>query len=115
MTNRISRRWHRQGCSQLNPVSNTGARGGSVLRGLVLHNHGLRLRVLQDQCKGQEGPLRGHFEILDVGDNKHATSLLQFVGATTDAQEIITVLRLTSPACVNVVNANILTVEGGPS
>jgi hypothetical protein len=50
-------------------VSKTGARGGCILRGVVPHNEGLRLRDLQDQCKGQDGPLRGHFEILAVGNN----------------------------------------------
>jgi hypothetical protein len=36
---------------------------------------------------------------------------MQFLGVTTDAQELVTVLRRSHPACVNVVNANILTVE----
>jgi hypothetical protein len=66
---------------------------------------------LQDQPKGEPGPIRGRFLILDVGNNKHSISLMQFLGVTTDAQELVTVLRRSYPACVNVVNANILTVE----
>jgi hypothetical protein len=92
-------------------VSKTGARSGCILRGIVQHNEGLRLRVLHDQPRGVAGAIRGHFEIIDVGNNKHSNLLLQFLGATTDAEQVIAVLRRTSPACVNVVNANILTVE----
>jgi hypothetical protein len=95
-------------------VTDTGAASGSILRGLALHNEGLRLRVLQDQPNGEPGPLQGRFQILDVGNNKHSISLMQFLGVTTDAQELVTVLRRSYPACVNVVNANILTVEEGP-
>jgi hypothetical protein len=60
------------------------------------------------------GPIRGGFEIIDVGNNKHSHLLLQFLDAITDAEQVIAVLRRTSPACVNIANANILTVEGGP-
>jgi hypothetical protein len=70
---------------------------------------------LQDQPKGTTGPIQGRFEILDVGNNKHADSLLELVGRTTDAEALITVLRRTYPTCVSVVNANSLTVEGGSS
>jgi hypothetical protein len=38
-------------------------------------------------------------------------SLLQLLGAKTDAEEVLTVLRRNSPMCVSFVNANILTVE----
>jgi hypothetical protein len=76
-----------------------------------MHNEGLRLRVLQDQPKGEPGPIRGRFLILDVGNNKHSISLMQFLGVTTDAQELVTVLRRSYPACVSVVNASSLTVE----
>jgi hypothetical protein len=93
-------------------VSDTGARCGCILRGFVPHNEGLRLRLLQEQPRGVAGPLQGPFEIIDVGNNKHSNSLLQFLGATTDAEELIIVLRRSYPACVNVVNANILAVEG---
>jgi hypothetical protein len=37
--------------------------------------------------------------------------LVEFLGGTTDAAEVLTVLRRRYPACVNVVNANILTIE----
>jgi hypothetical protein len=95
-----------------NSVSDTGARSGCIVRGLVPQNDGLRLRILEDQPKGETGPIKGRFQILEVGHNKHAPALLELLGATTDAEEVIIVLRRSYPACVSVVNANILTVEG---
>jgi hypothetical protein len=92
-------------------VSDTGARSGRILRGIGQINDGLRLRVFQDQPKGSAGAIQGRFEILDVGNNKHVPSLLQLLGAKTDAEEVLTVLRRNSPMRVSVVNANILTVE----
>jgi hypothetical protein len=92
-------------------VSDTGARSGCILRGVVPHNEGIRLRIMQDQSKGTTGPIQGRFEILDVGNNKHANSLLELVGRTTDAEAVLTILRRTYASCVSVVNANILTVE----
>jgi hypothetical protein len=92
-------------------VSGAGARSGCILRGVVPHNEGIRLRILQDQPKGTTGPIQGRFEILNVGNNKHANSLLELVGRTTDAKEVVNVLRGTYPKCVSVVNANSLTVE----
>jgi hypothetical protein len=67
---------------------------------------------LQDQPKGEAGPIKGKFQILALGNNKHALSLLELLGATTDAEEVVTILRRSYPACVSVVNANILTIEG---
>jgi hypothetical protein len=66
---------------------------------------------LQDHPKGATGPIQGRFEILNVGNNKHADSLLELVGRTTDAEVLITVLRRTYPTRVSVVNASSLTVE----
>ena len=92
-----------------NRVSDTGARGGAILVGVVPQNDGLRLRVLQDQPKGGGGPIKGRFQILDAGDNKHSDSLRELLGATTDAEEVVTIIRRTHPSCVNILNANILT------
>jgi hypothetical protein len=39
------------------------------------------------------GPVRGRFEILDVGNNKHTISLMRLLGVTTDAEEVLTLLR----------------------
>jgi hypothetical protein len=79
----------------------------------VPHNEGLRLCVLQEQPKGTTGPLQGPFEIIDVGKNKHSDSLLRFLGVTTEAEEVIIVLRRSYPSCVSIVNASLLAVEGG--
>ena len=109
MTNENWRKRTAQGRPLLKRVTDTGAPSGSILRGLVPHNEGLRLRVLQEQPRGATGPIQGRIEIIDVGNNKHSNSLSQLLGVTTDAQEVLTILRQASPACVNVVNANILT------
>jgi hypothetical protein len=92
-----------------NRVSDTGARAGAILVGVVPQNDGLRLKVLQDQPKGGGGPIKGKFQILDVGDNKHSDSLRELLGAPTDAEEVVIIIRRTYPSCVNIVNANILT------
>src|SRR3712207_8421950 len=47
-----------------------GAEAGSVLLGFGRHNKGLRLKVAQAQAKGDGGPVRGQFVILDVGANR---------------------------------------------
>ncbi len=94
-------------------VSDSGAQGGCILSGAAPHNMGLRLRVLLDQPKGDGGPIKGRFQILDAGSNKHSDSLQSLLGVTTDAQEVITIIRRAHPGCVSVVNANILMVEGG--
>ena len=112
MMNGNSRKRHAQGRLTPKRVTDTGARSGCILRGIVPQNDGLRLRVLEDQPKGEAGPVKARFQILDVGNNKHASSLLELLGATTDAEEVVTVRRRSYPACVSVVNANILTVEG---
>jgi hypothetical protein len=96
-----------------NRVSDTGAKRDSILVGVAPHNEGLRLKILQDQPKGDGGPIKGRLQILDVGDNKHSESLRTLLGRTTDAEEVVTIIRSVHPSCVNVVNANILTVEGG--
>ena len=51
--------------------------------------------------------------LVDVGDNKHSPFLERLLGRTTDAEEVLRVIRQGSAACVSVVNANILTVETG--
>ena len=56
-------------------VSKCGAVAGCVLRGASLNNQGLRLRVIQEQARGNEGAIKGSFLILDVGDNPGQTHL----------------------------------------
>ena len=106
---------YRADLTQQKRVSDTGAPSGSILCGTSPHNEGLRLKILRDQPKGDSGPIKGQFQILDAGTNKHSDSLQRFLGVTTDAKEVIAMLRRAYPACVSVVNANILTVEGGAS
>ena len=92
-------------------VAQTGAKAGSVLRGAVERNKGLRVCISQDQPPGHTGPLCGPFEILDAGDNPHAVALEGLLGKATEAGEVLRIIRQGHPACVSVVNANILTAE----
>ena|ERR1700730_11256318 len=91
-----------------NAVSKIGAQAGCVLEGSARNNKGLRLKVLQAQARGHGGPIVGIFHILDVGDNKYSEILAELIGRTTDAGEILRMIRLEHPQCVNVVNANVL-------
>jgi hypothetical protein len=92
-------------------VNRSGAATGSVLRGSVGNNWGLRLRVLQEQPRGHDGPLRGRFVILDVGDNKHSEALRELAGRLTDAEEVLRAIRRLHPGCVSVANVGILALE----
>jgi hypothetical protein len=94
-------------------VHDTGAPAGSVLRGAVPNNQGLRLRVLEDQPPGLEGPVAGRFVLLDAGDNKHADALRPLLHRETDAREVLEALRRRRPGCVSVANTNILTAAAG--
>jgi hypothetical protein len=101
----------RSGFKPRNAVSQTGAKTGRVLKGASQSNSGLRLLILQDQHRGIGGPIRGRFQILHAGDNKHTDSLSTLLGQATDAEEVIHTIRQEHPQCVNIVNANILIVE----
>src|SRR5262249_48889465 len=92
-------------------VEKTGAAADSVLLGTARHNHGLRLRVSQEQKRGNPGPVVGTFVVLDAGDNKHGPALEGLLRRQTDAQEVAGIIRHHHPGCVNVVNANILVLE----
>lgn len=94
-------------------VSTLGAAADCVLCGVSPTNQGLRLKVLHDQDKGHCGAIRGPFLILDVGDNKHAQALEGLLNRVTDAAEVLAIIRRRHPACVHVVNANILAVQNG--
>jgi hypothetical protein len=93
-------------------VEKRGADAGSVLRGAIPANQGLRLRIMQRQMRGDVGPLRGPFLLMDAGDNKHADALAGLVGKLTEAAEVLRAIREASPGCVSVVNVNILAAEG---
>jgi hypothetical protein len=93
-------------------IDKQGAVAGSVLRGSGPNNQGLRLRILQEQTRGMDGPIKGSFVILDVGDNMHSQSLKAHLERATNAEEISRSIRHQHPGCVNVVNANILILDG---
>ena len=103
-----------------NTVSRKGAKADSVLCGTGKNNQGLRLRIAEDQPGGSDGPVRGPFVLLDVGTNRHSDALLPLLNQVTDARQVLDLIRRQHPACVSVVNANLLTVEeavpavGGP-
>ena len=92
-------------------VNRSGAAAGCVLRGSSGHNRGLRLQVLQEQPRGHDGPLRGPFVILDVGDNMHSQALWELAGRVTDAEEVLRAIRRLHPGCVSVANVGILALE----
>jgi hypothetical protein len=92
-------------------VNKQGAVAGCVLRGSSPGNQGLRLRVLEEQLRGHDGPITGRFVILGVGDNRHSDSLAALLNGATDALEVVALIRREHAACVSVVNRNILVVE----
>jgi hypothetical protein len=92
-------------------VSRVGAAAGDVLCGVGLNNRGLRLRILQEQDRGHDGPLCGGFVILDAGDNKHSDGLAALLGRVTNAAEVLRLIRREHKGCVNVTNANVLSAE----
>ena len=92
-------------------VSRRGAAADSVLRGSGISNQGLRVRILQAQPRDRDGPILGPFVLLDAGKNRHTEALAPLVNRVTDSQEVLRIIRKEHPACVNVVNANILGLE----
>jgi hypothetical protein len=96
-------------------VNGSGAPAGSVLLGSGPNDHGLRLRVLQEQSRGHDGPLRGQFVILDAGDNMHSQALGALAGRATDAAEVLRAIRTLHPGCVSVANTNVLSLGPGIS
>ena len=92
-------------------VNKSGAAAGCVLRGSGPNNQGIRLRILQGQSKGSDGPVRGRFAILDVGDNMHSGALAHLLHQVTDAAEVLAIIRRGHAGCVSVVNTNILVLE----
>ena len=100
------------GCHDAGTPAHPGARRSrDDLRGCGAHNKGLRLRVLQDQARGNEGAVRGRFLILDAGDNVNSPSLGPLVERVTDAEAVLGVIRRERPGCVSVVNANSLVLD----
>jgi hypothetical protein len=79
--------------------------------GINTNNHGLRLRVLYAQARGESGPITGDIMVLDAGDNKHTLALTELLHRPTNAAAILAAIRREMPACVNVVNKNVLVAE----
>ena len=75
------------------PVNKSGAVAGSIVRGFGLNNQGIRLRILQDQASGKDGPVRGGFTIIDVGDNMHSQALKHMLHQVTDAAKVLAIIR----------------------
>ena len=92
-------------------VSKYGAVAGCVLRGSAQNNRGLRVKVLREQKRGNEGAIKGDFVILDAGDNMHSDPLGRLVDQVVDAEAVVGIIRQLHHGCVNVVNANILVPE----
>ena len=92
-------------------VNSQGAPAGSILCGCGLNNQGLRLRLLQEQKKGHDGPIQGRFVVLDVGANMHADALRPLMHRETDAEQVVGLIREAHAGCVSPVNANILVPE----
>ena len=97
--------------TRLPTIASQGASAGRILCGCGGNNQGLRLRVLQEQKKGNGGPIAGDFVILDVGDNKHSAALEELLDQVTNAQEVLRLIRTQSSSCVSVANGNILALE----
>jgi hypothetical protein len=85
-------------------VKQYGAAAGEILSGNGLNNRGLRIQV----PGGQDGPIKGEFVILCVGDNMHSESLKPLLHHVTNAALVLGIVRRKHPSCVNVVNTNIL-------
>jgi hypothetical protein len=87
------------------------AAAGSMLVGSGLNNQGLRLRVLDEQARGQGGAVTAGFVILDVGDNTFSESLKSLLHKETDAQKVMDILGRRQAGCAKVANKNILALE----
>src|SRR3954465_7641210 len=92
-------------------VSQSGAAAGAGLGGAGPGNQGLRLRALLEQRAGHHGGILGQFVLLDAGDNKHSDALRPLLRRLTTAEEVLAAIRLRSPGCVSVSNANALELE----
>ncbi len=95
-------------------VNKVGAAAGSILCGSGKSNQGLRLRISKEQVRGNDGAIKGVFEILDVGDNMHSRALEALLGRPTDAEEVLKIIRQDHKGCVHVANTNILVLETAP-
>jgi len=95
-------------------VGRSGADADAVLCGVAEHNQGIRLRIMQAQARGNEGPIQGPFIITDSGNNRHSSVLESLLNQVTDASQVVALLRQKHPNCVNVVNANSLVLDTEP-
>ncbi len=101
----------RRNYNLLKDVSRTGAPAGAVVTGTIKSNAGLRIKVLEEQSRGNWGPVHGCFVILDAGENIHTETLTPMVGQVFNAEKILRITRRAHPMCINVVNARVLMLE----
>src|SRR5262249_46266834 len=94
--------------TRLRSGNKEGAVAGSILRGSGLSNQGLRLKIMVDQARGNDGPIQGTFVILDAGDNMHSQTLAALLHQEMNATRLLGIVRQQHAGCVNVVNTNIL-------
>jgi hypothetical protein len=92
-------------------IVDTGAGAGALLCGVKPHNRGLRVRLYDAQARGEGGPITGRFVLVDAGDNGRSDLLRACVGRAMNAEEVLHVVRIGHPGCVNPVNANGLMQE----
>ena len=98
----------------------TGAKTGSLARGLRKGNRGLILKLLQDQPVHENGWVKGRFVVLEAGDGTYGAYLKAFVGRTVTVGEIqpglleaINATRSKSLSRLTVFDRNSLGIEEG--
>ncbi len=70
----------------------TGAEVSDIVEGLEPVNRGMRLRLKQEQVKGNSAQLIGRFQLLEEGQGEYASYLTEFVGETHSAKDFIELL-----------------------
>jgi hypothetical protein len=67
----------------------TGAKGGDLVEGMSEKNLGMRLRIRMDQAKGENGWLKGRFELVAAGEGTYAQYLEKYVGQVMWAEDLM--------------------------
>ena len=67
----------------------TGAVALSLVEGMTDKNRGLILKIKQEQNKGENGWIKGRFEIIDAGTGYYAEQIRPLVGQTMNAADMI--------------------------
>lgn len=92
----------------------TGAEALVVVEGMTSKNQGFKLRLKQPQLKGENGCIKGRFEILEAGDGTYSSQIAVVLGETMNAeqfdQRIIGLLGNSSMKRLTVLDRNSLRV-----